>query len=342
MHTNHAKPHVTGQGENNIMKKIKAIAIILAGISVLSVSSCGYSEVKMSTTLLPAEYNDGYVYLYKKSGGSDTDSEFLLIRYDIETAEEEIISTDAVKGIHVYNGYIYYFDKNDHNLYAVNEDTLKPEIVYEIKNSMPQNDYIKSGSTLLYLDADTLIVRNGDDESAIDNVRNFNVDKNQIYYSEVNGKNDWNIVKIQADDLTKKEVVLTLDGIKALYDDAFKEEGKIDDISVCGDKLYFTVSEYFSSRRNLFYYDLNTKELDKFTEQYIIEYQATENAIYCLGEDRVLKRYDESAEQVLLENMYSFKAADNDILMYMNLHDDTLYIKSNEGDTAIPNVLSAQ
>ncbi|MCD8180638.1 MAG: DUF5050 domain-containing protein [Firmicutes bacterium] len=325
------------------MKKIKAIAIILAGISALSVSSCGYSDVKMSTTLLPAEYNDGYVYLYKESRGSDTESEFSLIRYDIETAEEkEIISTDAVKGIHVYDDYIYYFDKNDHNLYAVNEDTLKPELVYEIKDSMPQNDYIKSGSTLLYLDADTLIVRIGDDESAIDNVRNFNIDKNQIYYSEVNGKNDWNIVKIQADDFTKKEVILTLDEIKALYDDAFKEEGKIDDISVCGDKLYFTVSEYSSNRRNLFCYDLNTKELDKFTEQYIIEYRAAENAVYCLGEDRVLKRYDDSTEQILLENVYSFKAADNDILMYMNLHDDTLYIKSDEGDTAIPNVLSAQ
>lgn len=310
-------------------------------------SACTAStDTYISTTKLAVEYNNGYVYFYRHCDnfGCQGD-EFSLVQYNTKTSEEkELKRTNTVVGVRVYDDNIYYFDKDDHNLYALNEKSLKSKMIYDTQNSLAKNDYICFNSKLAYLDTGVLNIEYGDEKYHIENVWDFNVYKNQIYYVEVNintdEKNEWSIKKLMNEKTSETETVLNLSDVKTLFEDAFREEGKIDDISICDDKLYFTVGEYpISSCLRLYCFDLKNRKIDRITEEYIYEYQATDDAVYCLAEDRTLKKCIAEHTILLQENIYSFKVTD-DFLIYMNTNDDTLHIKSWNKDIAIHGVLS--
>lgn len=334
--------------ENNITAKIILIKLIMMAILILNIytlAGCTFSDISLSTTKLAAEFNNDYIYFYRYDdiNKGEQNDRFVLIQYNIKTREEkEIVKTNALVGVRVYNNHIYYFDENSHDLYAINEKTLKSNMIYDTQDSLPKNNYIDLGSKFIYLDSDILNIKDKHGKHQIENVWNFNVHKNQIYYVDVNteSENNWSIKKLKNNFET--ETVLNLKEIKNSFEDSFREYGQIDNISICDNKLYFTIAEYpTGSRCQLFYYDLKHKELDRVINQYIYEYQATENALYYIDYNRVLKKYCfGNTPETIYENVYSFKVTDDNKLMYMKLNDNTIYIVSEDSDMVISNIVS--
>lgn len=336
--------------KKNIMVKTiinKVIIISVISLNILMLSACTAStDTYISTTKLAVEYNNGYVYFYRHCDnfGCQGD-EFSLVQYNTKTSEEkELERTNVVVGVRVYDDNIYYFDKDDHNLYALNEKSLKSKMIYDTQNSLAKNDYICFNSKLAYLDTGVLNIEDGYEKYHIENVWDFNVYKNQIYYVDVNleSENDWSIKELKNYNDIETETILTLNDVKLLFDDAYKQYGEIDNISLYSNKLYFTVSEYLTkNRRQLFCYDLDKKELNRVAGQYVFEYQVTENGVYCLEYDKKLRKYNLNGQsEEILTDVYSFKVVNDNILMYMNVHDNTLYIRSDSGTVSISNVLS--
>lgn len=316
----------------------RIIAAVILSIGAITSSGCTATDVSIITTKLPAEYKKDNVYFYRTcSSNSAYNSEFALIEHDIKTGEEkEMLRTISVVGVRLYDDDIYYFNsKND--LCSLNLKTLKSEKVYEGMQmvSLPKNDYVIIGSKLIYLDSSILHIKNGERENTIETVWDFNVCENQIYYVDVNRevRHDWSIKKLVNEKTLETETLLRLGDIKAAFEDAFREDGQINNISICNNKLYFTVGEYpIASRYRLYYIDLDSRELHRFSEEYIYEYQSVEGAVYCRGEDNALRKYTAEGTEIIKENVYSFKVKD-DVLMYMKKGSGTLYVEA-EGRTA--------
>lgn len=333
--------------ENSITEKAiltKLIMILAISLSVYLLAGCTSSNTCISTTKLAADCNNDYIYFYRydDTSAGNQNEKFNLIQYNTQTGEEKkIATTNALVGLRIYNNRIYYFDENSYNLYSINEKNLKLNMEYDTQDSLPKNDYIDLGSKFVYLDSGKLNIKEKNEQHQIETVWNFNVYKNQIYYVDVNiaDENDWSIKKLKNN--FEAETILSLEEIKKSFDDAFKEHGQIDNISIYHDKLYFTVGEYpITSHLRLYCFDLKNRDLNRVTEEYIYEYQATDNEVYCLVEDRVLKKYSNNTYETIFEDIYSFKVTNDNQLMYMKSGDNTLYIKTDDKDISIPNVLS--
>lgn len=314
----------------------------MISIVIWIIASRSTSNSNISTTKLAVECSKNNVYFYKNSNEDYT--EFVLTQYNLNTGEEkELQTTDVLVGINIYDDNIYYFNKEDHNLHILNPKNLKSKMVYDIQNALPNNNYVKLGSGLAYLDAGVLNIKEGSKEYQIETVWDFNVYQNQIYYIDVNtdGNNEWSIKKLNNKKTHESETILTLASIKSTFEDLYKEYGRIDKISVYDGKIYFLSGEYYLTNSVLFCYDLERKELSKITEQYVREYQITDDAIYCCHSDDTLKKYTNQKDnaELLLEDIYSFKV-NNNTLMYMKNNDNTLYIENDNHSIRISNVLS--
>lgn len=300
----------------------------------------------MATTKITADYSQNNIYFYRYS--NEQENEVALIQHNLYTDEEKILlTTDVLVGMRVYDNCIYYFDHDNHDIYAIDKTNLESHIVYSLQDAFPQNNYIKIGSKFIYLDGGVLNILENNEKYQIDSVWNFNTYKDIIYYVDVNADtNEWSIKRILDTKKLKIETVLSMDEIRdsITLNNRFESGIKIDNICICNNVLYFTIGEYMYSNINyLCAYDLNNGSIKKITDDFVREYQITEKFIYysVCSEDNELKKYsmENNTTQKLIDNVYSFKLTEDKLLIYKLYYDDTLYIKGKDIFFSIPDTL---
>lgn len=329
-------------------KKMSLKRVLMLFITVC-LCGCSSEQTYMAHTNFASDYSDGYVYFYRNN---DEEGGITLNRYNVKTdTEEELQQTQMLTTVREYNNRIYYFD-TDFDICAMDKQSLKSRKIYSADFQLGAfNDYfIDTGSKFLYCYGGKLNIQDGNDVLQLeDEVIDFTIYKNQIYYVEVPQGNDedkWSIKKILNYKTLETEEILSLyDVIQVMdIDCRFGHGVKLDNISIYNDILYFTAGEHTLPRITyLCAYDLNSGEITKITDEHIRDYQVLGNfAYYTVRSDtKELKRYNlvDKMTETLFENVYSFRLTEDNVLLYKLINDDTLYVKGDNINVSIPNTL---
>lgn len=321
--------------------------LVCTGIVPFLVTGCASSNISIVKTKLPAAFDNGYVYYFKKNNDEEKFKQgdsFELTRYSVDNGQEEIIaSTNVSLTPRIYNSSVYYFEKTNHDICAVDEITLKERTAYSSGSAILKNNcYADTGNKFVYLEKGRMSIKQGERSVSIDNVQDFTILHDTIYY--VTGdfsKCEFYINKLLDETNKKNEKIFDIQSVLDNGSANFKEQPRISQIDAYDDILYILITDDFTMNE-MYAYSLKDKKTEKIGKDCIYEYQVKDGYVYCREKDtednsRNLNRYDLHGKDgvKMIDNIDTFTVADDNVIMYVLKNDKKLHVKTNSSDIQI-------
>lgn len=289
---------------------------------------------KLNTELC-AEYNDGYVYYYHNDANQS-----VLTRINLtNNIEENLVTTNKMSDIRIYNDSVYYIGENSFDIYSMNLNTLSQKKIYtldEFSPSMPTNDFVVSDSRIIYSYNGMIDVKDRRKDYKIYNTGDFFADKTDMYFVDMSETCIKRVVDYANDNYEKiiDLEMLTNEGMSK------RNLKTISKISVYDNKVYFLAGDGIYNE--LFMYDLIIGNIVRITENPVTEYQVINNQVFYRekeieSKNTYLKKYniETGQHEIVLENIRTFNMIDEHSFMYALTNDTTLYIYDDKNKSVM-------
>lgn len=311
------------------------IKILMTVLIALPNNAHSTNDVYKLNTDLMAEFEDGYIYYYRH----ENDKSSLMRRSINDDAEEELVNTNKISDIRIYDESVYYIGEDSFDIYAVKLDTLDKKKIYtldEFSPSMPTNDFVVLDSKVIYSYNGMIDITDKGEDYKIYNTGDFFVDGTDMYFVDMS---EICIKKVIDYANNNYEKIIDLEMLRNT--DMSRCDPKIiSKISVYDNKIYFFAGNELYNE--LFMYDLTMGNIVRITENFATEYQVINNQVFYREKEIeskkfYLKKYniETGQHEIVLENIRTFSMIDEHSFMYALPKDTTLYIYYDKNKSVI-------
>lgn len=272
------------------MKKL--ITLIVTIVMMFCCLSCKvYKENISINKNFAFEKVENNIFYYNTDGQKK-----MLVKSDLETEESQIIyeqDADNYLSFSIINDKIYYFDS--YNLYSkplnnlTDESTIEGTVTKNDVKLIPGNyngsfnifnygDYIYIQGRALYR------IENSSINEVLNDITSYYINDDEFYYGDSKG----NIYKTDVNIKESQQLVSAkqLEEINNQYISILGGLYCINDLQLYKDKIYFLVTAGISMPGKLFYYDLQTREInivDKMQDVSVNSFAICQDILVCYG-----------------------------------------------------------